>query len=411
MWIDVGQLIREQVPDKNGNTLPAALAMGSYELQELPRHAGGGDLYEGKIVYDKKYGNVTYGCMGCCGIKETKFYFDPLGIPLNSAVPQDVQALDTCSGSWIDITSDFDNTWSTANQAVATVDTWGTHTGVAIGSTTTSAYAQEQMFGHTVCPIENVYPGGNDNVTPSVSFSNISGVAVGQTATTTATVRPSNNTTAISLSISGGAVIVSPTGTFTTTTSIVVKGLTAGTATLTATITNPDGGGTETIGSTSFNIVNAIPVNFGIQAESNLPDGSLFFTYTWSSSTGNQSDLAQCTVGESVFYPNYPATPYVWPLPMTQSTINPTVRSASGNNAVSNDQNYPPGSYQEPYSTANFQATQRLWWTCPYYHGGSQQQFVPDITITRTVFKDMDGLWKYQIGKSGYTNTVRLPNQ
>ena len=138
------------------------------------------------------------------------------------------------------------------------MDTWGTHTGVAIGSTSTSAYAQEQMFGHTICPIEDVYPGGNDNVTPSVSFSNISGVAVGQTATTTATVSPSSNTTPISLSISGGAAIVSPTGTFTTTTSVVVRGLSAGQATLTATVAAGEGG-SQQVGQISFNVYQPVP--------------------------------------------------------------------------------------------------------------------------------------------------------
>jgi hypothetical protein len=91
---------------------------------------------------------------------------------------------------------------------------------------------------------------------PNVSFSSISSVVVGQTATTTATVAPSNNTIPISLSISGGGAIVSPTGTFTSTTSVVVKGLSAGTTTITATVTNPESGGTDTVGSTSFQVVN-----------------------------------------------------------------------------------------------------------------------------------------------------------
>jgi len=32
-------------------------------------------------------------------------------------------------------------------------------------------------------------------------------------------------------------------------------------------------------------------------------DGTLYWNYTWSSSTGKQSDLAACTIGETVFYP------------------------------------------------------------------------------------------------------------
>lgn len=96
---------------------------------------------------------------------------------------------------------------------------------------------------------------------------------------------------------------------------------------------------------------------------------------------------------------------------MVASTENPTTISGSATNHVLNDQNYPPDSYQQPYAAASFQATQRFWWTCSNYQNGAQQQFVPDITITRKVFKDTDGYWKYQISKSGYTNTVKLPGQ
>lgn len=31
MWMDVGKLIREHIPDKNGNVLPADLTSGSYD--------------------------------------------------------------------------------------------------------------------------------------------------------------------------------------------------------------------------------------------------------------------------------------------------------------------------------------------------------------------------------------------
>ncbi len=71
----------------------------------------------------------------------------------------------------------------------------------------------------------------------------------------------------------------------------------------------------------------------------------------------------------------------------------------------------PPGSYQTPYGSASFSATQRFWWSCPNYDNGADEYFVPDVTITRTVFQDTDGPWKYKITKSGYTNIVALPNQ
>jgi hypothetical protein len=35
IWMDIGKLIRESVPDKNGNTLPASLTSGSYAVRDL----------------------------------------------------------------------------------------------------------------------------------------------------------------------------------------------------------------------------------------------------------------------------------------------------------------------------------------------------------------------------------------
>ena len=60
MWIDVGKLIREKVPDKNGQALPADITSGSYEIRDLSNKAIG-TLFEGKVVYDRTYGHVTYG--------------------------------------------------------------------------------------------------------------------------------------------------------------------------------------------------------------------------------------------------------------------------------------------------------------------------------------------------------------
>ncbi len=155
----------------------------------------------------------------------------------------------------------------------------------------------------------------------------------------------------------------------------------------------------------------ATPVNFKIYSESNLNTGALFFTYTWSSSTGTQSDLSACTLGETVYYPNYPSTPYNWPAPMVASTIDPTVLSGSATNTASTDTNYPPDSYSTPYSASNFSATQRFWWQCSNYQSGAIQTLYPTQTIMRYIFNDTDGFWKYQISKSGYVNTVKLPNQ
>ncbi|HKU17831.1 MAG TPA: hypothetical protein VJP80_01010, partial [Candidatus Saccharimonadales bacterium] len=77
MWVDVGQLIRMQTPDENGNTLPSTLTTGSYEITDLSHH-GAGTLFEGKVIYDKMYGHAAYGCALCCGYAtDARFWYDP----------------------------------------------------------------------------------------------------------------------------------------------------------------------------------------------------------------------------------------------------------------------------------------------------------------------------------------------
>lgn len=41
IWVDVGDIIRNQIPDKNGKTVPRDVMMGSYELRDLD-HIGAG---------------------------------------------------------------------------------------------------------------------------------------------------------------------------------------------------------------------------------------------------------------------------------------------------------------------------------------------------------------------------------
>jgi len=49
--------------------------------------------------------------------------------------------------------------------------------------------------------------------------------------------------------------------------------------------------------------VTAIPVNFVSPMPQYRSDGSLSFQYTFSSSSGNLSDLSNCLTGETAFYP------------------------------------------------------------------------------------------------------------
>lgn len=48
MWVDVGNLIRNHVPDKNGQTLPSDLTEDSYEFQYI-EHTAIRQFFEAKV--------------------------------------------------------------------------------------------------------------------------------------------------------------------------------------------------------------------------------------------------------------------------------------------------------------------------------------------------------------------------
>jgi len=169
MWIDIGKLIRQQTPDKNGNTLPANLASGSYQVREIS-NKGAGTLFEGKVIYDKTYGSATYGCALCCGYATSGygFWYDPLPIPDQGAADQGVQALNECDGGDLeDVSGSFYGSWTTGNSSIATADYYGTHTGVGIGSTTSQSHGD--LNSNDVpqrCPLKAYNCSGNDNTNP-----------------------------------------------------------------------------------------------------------------------------------------------------------------------------------------------------------------------------------------------------
>jgi hypothetical protein len=107
MWIDIGTLIRQSIPDKNGKTLPADLTSGTYEVRDLT-NKGVGTLFEGKIIYDTTYGHVTYGCATCCGYNAAKPWYDPVILAFQGPAGDDgVYGYSVCDLQWEDVSSIF----------------------------------------------------------------------------------------------------------------------------------------------------------------------------------------------------------------------------------------------------------------------------------------------------------------
>lgn len=166
MWIDIGDLIRRQVPDENRKILPANLTEGSYQFNDLT-NIGTGNLFEGKVIYDLRFGHVAYGCASCCGAGEPPWVApNPLGVPLSFTNGLDVDTADGCYGDVYSVITDF-TSWSSANTSVATItSTTAQVTGISVGSAVQSSPGYISWGGADVKHCTNRYftPSGPANV-------------------------------------------------------------------------------------------------------------------------------------------------------------------------------------------------------------------------------------------------------
>ena len=166
MWIDVGKLIREHVPDKNGKTLPPDLTSGSYEIRDLTG-IGAVSLFEGKVIYDKTYGHAAYGCATCCDyqLATVKLNYSTLGIPFQGTAQNGVTAYQWCADIYTDVSSYFLYGWQTGNTGITTVNYMGTYTGTGVGSTTAGTSGPIPTGQQRNCPAYRVSLSGTANVT------------------------------------------------------------------------------------------------------------------------------------------------------------------------------------------------------------------------------------------------------
>jgi hypothetical protein len=166
LWLDVGHLVHDQVPDSDGHTMPPGTMTGSYELHDLD-HDYVGQLYEGKLVIDKTYGHAAYGCGSCCGYDAVQLSPDPFSGPEGIENDDYIYANDTCAGDQEDVTGDG-YSWASSDTAVATLSTRTLHT-IAVGSTTGSTLVQLQRANPPHCPLTVFGPQQPVTVTPTIT--------------------------------------------------------------------------------------------------------------------------------------------------------------------------------------------------------------------------------------------------
>ncbi len=256
MWMDIGKLIRQNVPDKNGKPLPADLTTGSYEIRDLT-NKGIGTLFEGKVIYDKTHGHVVYGCAACCGWSNPALWYDPISVIITSFQDDGVTAWYPCESQYDDVSTSFYGGWSSAAPSIVTVNTYGTHTGVAVGSTTSQAHGCIQSNNaHIKCPNTCPTPIAPVNVTPVISTLSPGEGLIGNT---------------VAISISGSGFGSNPTILAPTAITVTIQSAKDNQIDATFAISNSIAPGNQAIGVTNTQSnLNSNLVNFYVQVPTTL---------------------------------------------------------------------------------------------------------------------------------------------
>jgi len=173
IWADVGDIIRNQIPDKNGKTIPREVTMGSYELRDLD-HIGVGYLYEGKLVIDKTWGHGYYGCAGCCGYEGQQMLPNPFSGGVGTQGNNTAESEDMCSNSWVDVTAETYD-WATTNSDIVNLANAVSHF-MSGGTVTGSGQVQlQRQLAREECPVEGFEPQNTQTAQVPTSLSIVSG--------------------------------------------------------------------------------------------------------------------------------------------------------------------------------------------------------------------------------------------
>lgn len=146
---------------------------GCYEFRDLTS-TGIGTLFEGKVIYDKTYGHVTYGCAVCCGYNAATLWYNPILLEVQcTAVDDGVWGYSVCDQQYEDVSSSFYGNRASANTSIITVDSYGAHSPHNVGSTTADTFGNLESTAHyPICPPKQFPPGGGGNVNPTISGPN-----------------------------------------------------------------------------------------------------------------------------------------------------------------------------------------------------------------------------------------------
>ncbi|HSA92807.1 MAG TPA: hypothetical protein VLE48_07335 [Terriglobales bacterium] len=150
IWLNVRQLIQNQIPDREGRTIPLNTTNGIYEFDQVDDDMVG-FLYEGKLILDSTYGRATYGCANCCGYDALGLAPNPLGIAVGFSRQDEIYVENACTGAITTRTS-YGFNWATGNSTIAGINSTGLVSAFTSGQTTSAANISLRTPGVPFCP-------------------------------------------------------------------------------------------------------------------------------------------------------------------------------------------------------------------------------------------------------------------
>jgi hypothetical protein len=168
-----------------------------------------------------------------------------------------------------------------------------------------------------------------------------------------------------------------------------------------------------------YRMTPALFTPLGMNPEIDNDNGSLYFYYEWSSTSGNLNDLAGIRVREYVTYQgNDIGTfqlefPYFWyypGAPYAGRHREPTDPSGPAEAGAGEDY-HSHGGFLSPFQYATYTGTQTYEFHCPVHHAEGEWERIPgDASGPHPIVRTFDlsqiwgpGYWQYTISKQGYT--------
>ena len=166
MWVNLAQLVRQGLSDRNGKLLPPATNSVTYDLQDLT--AGSHALMANDLAVNTAAGQAIPNCPWCCGGYDSEYFSpDPLEVVLFGSASMGVLGVNGCNNTPYWITKDF-SVWSSSNSNIAEV-TYAEAQGVSVGQVIGTAEGRVPVPGECACNFMLETVTEPVNVTPPIT--------------------------------------------------------------------------------------------------------------------------------------------------------------------------------------------------------------------------------------------------